>query len=80
MTPSVVSYSYQQGDTDMKSLLKHPAVQEVDGEGLDDGRFFVHLKDGWDWCYDPHSVTRSKSFSSVKEAREWLKRIKRTDV
>lgn len=64
----------------MRKMIKHPAIADIEGEGLDDDRFFVHLKKGWDWCYDPHNVTRSKSFGSVAEAKEALKYIKKVEV
>lgn len=56
-----------------KALLKHEAVREVEDEGMDEGRFFVHLKQGWLWTYDDKNKGRSKSFGSLNEARHGLK-------
>jgi len=53
----------------MQRLKAHPAVQDVDCEGLDEGRFFVHLKQGYDWKTDPQQVVRTRSFDSIKDAR-----------
>ena len=51
-------------------------IHEIENAGADDGRFFVHLKDGWDWNIDPHNVRRSCSFSSATEVRHALRNIK----
>lgn len=59
----------------MRSLLRDKRVSEVGGEGMDEGRFFVHLKEGFDWNSDPHNIMKSKSFGSVREAREGLKGV-----
>ena len=61
-----------------KSLAKHPAIEEIEDNGIaEEGRFFVHLIEGYQWGV-PYEG-RSKSFASIKDAREMLKRIERKD-
>ncbi|MET4240331.1 hypothetical protein [Bradyrhizobium sp. RT10b] len=61
----------------LRKLNSYPCVDEVEDEGLDDGRFFVHLVEGFDWTQDPAQVTRTKSFDSYSDVRYWLdKRVK----
>ena len=31
----------------LRKIAAHPAVDEIEGGGMDAGRVFVHLKDGW---------------------------------
>lgn len=31
----------------LRKAATHPAVDEIEGGGCDDGRVFIHLKDGW---------------------------------
>lgn len=58
------------------SLMKDPRVIDAEDEGADEGRFFVHLREGFDWCIDPKEVRRSASFGSMAEARAALRRVK----
>jgi len=51
-------------------------IDEIENASMDDGRFFVHLKPGLDWCSDPHQVIRTRSFGSRKEVVEALKDVK----
>jgi hypothetical protein len=51
-------------------------VDDVEGEGLDDGRFFVHLKDGFDFGTDPYQVVRTKSFERAVDALKAVRSAK----
>ena len=59
-------------------------IEEIEDWGLDDDRFFIHLKPGYDWGTDPHQVTRSRSFGSRQEAikwlKEWVKPVKKENI
>ncbi len=53
-------------------LKAHPAVDEVEGEGMDEGRFFVHLKKGFKpaefkGCDDVHLIEHSLSVGGAAE-------------
>lgn len=43
-------------------------VEDIESEGMDEGRFFVHLRAPW--CYSHHAgdAVRTKSFSSLTAA------------
>jgi hypothetical protein len=58
------------------TLLRDSRIDDVEDEALDEGRFFVHLKQGWDWRQDPHQVTVSKSFGTYAEVRAALRQVK----
>lgn len=53
--------------------MKHKAIDEIEDEGMDEGRFFVWLKPGWSW--EAKEQKAGRSFGSKKEAREALKHI-----
>ena len=55
-------------------LKADPRVADVENEGMDEGRFFVHLKTSYFWPA-PYSDQRTKSFGSYKEAAAMLKRV-----
>ncbi len=57
-------------------LLADPRVVDVEAEGLDEGRFFVHLYPAFDFGVDPHNVIRTKSFTSYREARDAVSKTK----
>lgn len=50
-------------------------VDEIESEGCDDGRFFVHLKEGY--FYTDYPDQRSKTFSSITEAYNLIKTLNR---
>lgn len=52
-------------------------VDDVENEGMDEGRFFVHLNEGHDFCTDPHNVIRTKSFGGYAEAYHAVKNAER---
>ncbi len=56
----------------MRKLNSYDSVDEVEDEGMDEGRFFIHLIEGYDWRADPRQVTRTKSFDNYNDARYWL--------
>ena len=59
----------------LQHLKWDPRVHDVENAGLDDGRFFVHLKPEWDWNQDVCAM-RSKSFGSSREVEEAMKGIR----
>ena len=61
----------------MHSLKKNRKVDDVEDGSLDDGRFFVHLKPGFDFGTDPHQAVRSKSFDNVAAARKAIAAAKK---
>lgn len=56
--------------------IKDRRIDEIEDGGMEEGRFFVHLKAGFDWGTDPYNVIRSRSFGSRKEVLEALKDVK----
>ena len=55
-------------------------IDEIENSGMDEGRFFVHLKRPYSWNTDPQNPERiaSASFGNITEVRRELKDI-RTD-
>lgn len=49
-------------------------VEDVEDEGLDEGRFFVHLTTSYSWD-EGYGVQRTKSFGSFREARRTLRGV-----
>jgi hypothetical protein len=47
--------------------MRDKRIQEVESEGLDDGRIFIHLKPGYSWG-DDLEPRRSKSFAENDKA------------
>jgi hypothetical protein len=62
----------------VRALKADRRVEDVEDEGMDEGRFFVHLRPGFDWGTDPFEAIRTKSFGSFAEAHRALKRVKVT--
>lgn len=60
----------------VQQLLANPRVADVEAEGLDEGRFFVHLNGHFDFGTDPCGVIRTKSFESYAEARDAISKAK----
>jgi hypothetical protein len=56
-----------------KKLLKHPLVEECEGEGMDEGRFFVHLVPGYIHPDGTHSFSVSGAAEALKGLREVTK-------
>lgn len=70
-TPAKVGFT--NGFRAMATLRKaaaDPRVAEIEGEGMDDGRVFVHLADGY-WFRPPYSQ-QSRSVGSASELRDAL--------
>ena len=44
--------------------IRDRRIDEIEDHGMDEGRFFVHLKKGFDWGTDPYQVTQTRSFGS----------------
>lgn len=54
-----------------------PRVDDVEAEGMDEGRFFVHLKPGFDWRTDPQEIRRTCSFGAYRDVVKALRGVKR---
>ena len=52
----------------LRKLRAHPKVDDVEDAGMDEGRFFVHLKPEWDFDIDPWCTRHSESFGNMREA------------
>lgn len=50
-------------------------VDDVENEGMDEGRFFVHLKAGYNWN-DGYGHQETKSFGSFREAMAAVNKLK----
>lgn len=61
-------------ESKFRVLRKNPHVDEIENHGMEDGRFFVHLKEGLNWggCYDDCST---RSFDNITEAKYALKSV-----
>lgn len=59
-----------------QSLSKHPALDEIENHGCDDGEFFIHLKSDYEFGPNGYGNKGTYCASSIKEAREWLNNIK----
>lgn len=59
----------------MQALRSDPKVADIECEGLDDGRFFVHLKEGWRYSCDGSDADpiRTRSFSTLRDANQELR-------
>lgn len=55
-----------------------PRIEEIEDAGMDEGRFFIHLKAGFDWAIDPFNTIRTRSFGSRAEALKALKSVQET--
>jgi hypothetical protein len=40
----------------LRKAAKHPAVEEIEGGGMDDGRVFLHLRDGFTFDGEGRSI------------------------
>lgn len=61
----------------LKSLVKlmaNPRVDDVENEGCDEGRFFVHLNS--EWVFDVVDQTHSATFGNFKDATAAVKSAK----
>ena len=60
-------------------LMRSLKVADVEDEALDDGRFFVHLREGWDFGSDPWQRIGTRSFGSVREADAAVRAAKKVE-
>ena len=51
-------------------------VVDVENEGMDEGRFFVHLKQPWTYD-DGNGIQRTRSFGGLREVYAALKTIEK---
>ena len=56
-------------------LASHYAVDEIENMSMDDGVFFVHLKDGYQCEENNYGHKQTMSFTSIPEARKELKKV-----
>ena len=73
MTNAAAKITYRNGFRAMKSLLKaaeDPRIQEIEGWGMDEGRVFICLKDGWVFNDDPNVPTNNHRSKSVGNASD----------
>lgn len=59
----------------LSKLKAHRYVDDVEGEGCEDGRFFVHIKEGLDFNIDPRAQRTSVTFASYRQATQALKKV-----
>lgn len=59
----------------IEKLIATGKVVEVEDDGMDEGRFFVHLKPPYTWD-DGNGVQRTKSFGTYREAMALVKTVK----
>ena len=52
----------------LQALRQNPRVANIENEGCDDERFFVHLNAAWTYTYDPHQVIHTRSFARAADA------------
>lgn len=64
-------------ENQVRKLMSHPAVADVENEAMDEGRFFVHLDSDHEWPA-PYHGQHTKSFGSYADAAAMLKRIIQT--
>lgn len=59
--------------TQVAKLMATGKVEEIECEGMDEGRYFVHLNEAY--CYEDYGndKVRTKSFGSFREAQRALK-------
>ena len=57
-------------------VIKDNRIDEIENGGMDEGRFFVHLKPGYDWNID-FEIRVSQSFGSRQEVIRALKLVKK---
>lgn len=55
--------------------INDPRIEEIENAGMDEGRFFVHLKNGYSWSIDPRYACVSKSFGNVRDLRNALRHV-----
>ena len=60
-----------------KKLAEHPAVIEIENVSMDEGRFFVHLKDGYQYAQNGYGLQSIMSFGSVMEAKLELAKVEK---
>lgn len=62
--------------TQIEKLKATGRVDDVEDEGMDEGRFFVHLIVPYTWN-DGNGVQRTKSFSNFREAMSAVKKVEK---
>lgn len=59
--------------TQIAKLIATGKVAEVENEGMDEGRFFVHLKRPYYWAKYGDDEQRTQSFGGYREAMRAVK-------
>jgi len=58
----------------LRKLMSYNCVADVEDEGMDEGRFFVHLTAAY--CWPGAGFMHTKSFGSFNDANAMLKKFK----
>lgn len=51
-----------------KPLMHFDCIDEIEDHGMDEGCFFVHLKEGYNYAPNGHGYEYTMSFDNVVEA------------
>lgn len=56
-------------------IAEHPAIAEIENVSMDEGRFFVHLNEGFEYAPNGYGQISVMSFGSVREARKEIGKV-----
>ena len=62
--------------TQIAKLKATGKVVDVEDESMDEGRFFVHLTEGYTWN-EGYGIQRTKSFGGFREVQAALRTVTR---
>lgn len=57
-------------------LARHPAVAEIENVGMDEGCFFVHLREGFEYAPNGYGHKGTMSFTSLRDAWREVRRAR----
>lgn len=58
------------------NLARHPAINQIENVNMDEGRFFIHLNEGFEYAPNGYGYKKCMSFGSVREARKEIGKAK----
>lgn len=61
-------------------LMATGKVDEIENEGMDEGRYFVHLKEKYCWERYGNDIVRTRSFGNYREAERALKGVQQVNT